>query len=288
LRPVTRWAAVLESAVLARCPNCRNTFSTDHGGRQNCPSCGKPLLVPEPEPALHAELVSGSDAEPQGTPWERRAQLGLLSGWAQTMQQALLEPTKLFASARLDRGKDQLGFAVLTASVFSIIGQLLNLLLSGSNDALTQQLLQMIPSDSPARPWIQSQLEAAQHPSAARIFLPMIAAPLVALIFTYLNAAVTHGVAALIGQSKRGFPATFAACTYAMAPLALAAVPACGSFIGVLWVIVLTGVGMKVTHRISTGGAMATALTPYLLCCCLIAIGSVAGASLIARAVGAQ
>src|SRR5256885_13474884 len=39
---------VLEGAVLARCPSCRNTFSTDRPGRQDCPVCGKPLVVPEP------------------------------------------------------------------------------------------------------------------------------------------------------------------------------------------------------------------------------------------------
>jgi hypothetical protein len=279
---------VLESAVLARCPSCRNTFSTDHGGRQNCPSCGKPLLVPETEPALQAEIVPESAAEPLGTPWERRAELGLLSGWLQTMQQALLEPTRLFASARLDRGADQLGFAVLTSSVFSIIGQLLNLLLSSNSDALMQQLLQMTPNDSPMAPWIKSQIQAAQHPSLARTLLPLLAAPVIAVVFTYLNAAVTHGVAVLIGQAKRGFPATFAACTYATAPLALAAIPACGSIIGVVWLIVLTGVGMKVTHRISSGGAAATALVPYLLCCCLVAIGGVAGGALIVKALGMQ
>ena len=52
--------------------------------------------------------------------------------------------------------------------------------------------------------------------------------PVVSLILLYLNAAVTHGVALLLGQSKRGFPATFAACAYSCAPLVLLAV----SFIG--------------------------------------------------------
>ena len=36
--------------------------------------------------------------------------------------------------------------------------------------------------------------------------------PLFSYIFIYLNAAVTHAFALLLGQSKRGFPATFAAC----------------------------------------------------------------------------
>src|SRR5205823_9571322 len=126
-RPVCPAVDVLEGAVLARCPSCRNTFSTDRTGRQDCPVCGKPLVVPEQPsgaPAPQAEIVSEKQP-PGGTPWENRAQLSLVAAWAQTVQQALFEPATLFASARLDRGAAQLGFAVLTGSVFSAVGQAL-------------------------------------------------------------------------------------------------------------------------------------------------------------------
>jgi len=69
-------------------------------------------------------------------------------------------------------------------------------------------------------------------------------------------------VAALLAGRAR-VAATFAACAYACAPLVLLAVPACGSIVGVLWVIVLTSIGLKVTHRISTGAAAAAVLAPY-------------------------
>jgi hypothetical protein len=243
------------------------------------------LLVPEPEPAVQAELIT----DPTGTPWERREELGLLSGWLQTMQQALLEPVKLFSSARLDRGSAQLGFAVLTTSVFSVLGQLLGLLFGGNDQAWTQQLMHYVPADSPFMPYLRSQLDAARHPhTMLRTLLPLLATPLVSLVFIYLNAAVTHLVALLIGQSKRGFPATFAACAYACAPLALCAVPACGAVIGALWLIVLTGVGMKVTHKITSGGAAASVLMPYVLCCCAGGLASIALASTLAKMLGAQ
>src|SRR5437016_1097437 len=115
--------------MLARCPSCRNTFSTDRAGRQDCPVCGKPLVVPE-QPAGTAAPPPPSGEPPQaegaGTPWERRRELGFIPAWAQTLQQALFEPGRLFSSAQLDRGSAQLGFAVLTASVFWSIGQLLD------------------------------------------------------------------------------------------------------------------------------------------------------------------
>src|SRR5262245_48583544 len=130
--------------MLARCPNCRNTFSTDRAGRQDCPVCGKPLTVPEQAaPASEGAPPPSAEAPagPPGTPWERREELGFASAWAQTVQQALFEPGKLFASARLDRGAAQLGFAVLTSSVFAAIGQALGLMVRGQSQAFFDRML---------------------------------------------------------------------------------------------------------------------------------------------------
>ena len=267
---------MLEGAVLARCPSCRNTFSTERAGHQLCPVCGKALIVPEPAPAPpgapQAALPEGS-----GTPWERRAELGFWRGWAQTVQLALLEPGKLFESVRLDKGAAQLGFAVFTISVSWALGQLLEgLLLQGQRERLRAILgtLSKNPDLAPAlQRLIQAQLEAS---SPGWVIGLALLTPAVALVFLYLNAAVTHAVAALLGQAKRGFAATFAACAYACGPLVLLAVPACGSIVGIIWVVVLTSIGLKVTHRISTGAAAAAVLAPYFVLCCVmfLAMGS--------------
>jgi hypothetical protein len=110
--------------------------------------------------------------------------------------------------------------------------------------------------------------------------------PVFSLVLLYLNAFVTHAVALLLGQSKRGFPATFAACAYSCAPLVLLAVPACGSIISLVWLVVLTGIGMKETHRISTGGAAATVLAPYAIFCCLILAAAMAMAMTMRNVMG--
>jgi hypothetical protein len=254
--------------VLARCPSCRNTFSTDRPGRQDCPICGKPLIVPEPPAPVPAQDAAAS-AEPAGTPWERRAELGFWTGWLQTLQQALLEPGKLFASARLDRGAAQLGFAVLTTSAFWAIGQVFEQLLFGGQREQMRRMVESMSRDRDLGPMLRRMIDVqTQASSPVWIAALVVLTPLFTFLLLYLNAAVTHGVAALLGQAKRGFPATFAACAYACAPLALLAVPACGSIVGVLWLIVLTAIGMKITHRISAGAAAASVLAPYLLLCC--------------------
>jgi len=215
--------------------------------------------------APQAELVS----EPGGTPWERRAELGFWRGWGHTLQEALLEPGRLFASARLDKGAAQLGFALFTTSLFWAIGQILEgLLLHGQRDLL-RRMMPAIADNPVAGPALQRILEMqAQAASPSAVIVLALLSPVFAFVLLILNAIVTHAIAALLGQARRGFAATFAACAYGCAPLVLLAVPACGSIVAVVWLIVLTGIGMKATHGMSTSGAAASVLVPYVVLCC--------------------
>jgi len=222
----------------------------------------------------------------QGTPWERREQLGTFEAWKQTTVQALFEPAKLFSAARLDKGSAQLGYAVLTGSVFWAIGQLLDrILLSGQRDQM-QKLLEQVQGDHPVPPWVRSMMDSQNTNSPGATIAVALATPLMVLVLLYANAGITHGAALLLGQNKRGFAATFAACAYALAPAVLTAIPACGSIIALVWVAVLTGVGLKETHRMTTGGAAASVLAPYLVLCCLGCASAAAIAMAFAGVVG--
>lgn len=255
--------------MLARCPSCRNTFSAERAGRQPCPVCGKPLVVPE----LAVEAMPAPDApaaDRPGTPWERRGEIGLWTAWAQTVQQALLEPVKLFESARLDRGGAQLGFALGTTSLFWIVAQIEGVLLRGQNEQL-RRLVAELSSTPEATRMLQRMLDAQARMNAPGWVVAIaLITPVCVLVLLYLNAAVTHAIAAILGKARRGFAATFAACAYACAPLVLLVVPACGSIVALIWLIVLTSIGMKVTHGISTGAAAASVLAPYFVLCCLM------------------
>ena len=246
--------------------------------------------MPEQPQAIAAlPADEANPAAPSGTPWERRAQLGLLRGWAQTLQQVLFEPGKLFAAARLDRGSAQLGFAVATTSVFWAIGQILErAVLSGERDQM-RRLLGTLGGNAQISPMLQKMIDVqAQTNSWGWTVGLSLLTPVFSYVFLYLNAGVTHAIALMLGQSKKGFAATFAACAYASAPLVLLAVPACGSIISVIWLVVLTGIGMKETHRISSGGAAATVLAPYALFCCLIFAAGLAMVMTMRNAMGPQ
>ncbi len=245
-------------------------------------------MVPEQPPAvLAATPADGPQQAPAGTPWERREELGLVRAWAQTIQQALFEPGKLFASARLDRGSAQLGFAVLASSVFWALGQIFErAVLTGEREQM-RRLLGMFSGNAEISPYLKKMIDAqTQVSSWGWVIALSLFTPVFSLVLLYLNAFVTHAVALLLGQSKRGFPATFAACAYSCAPLVLLAVPACGSIISLVWLVVLTGIGMKETHRISTGGAAATVLAPYAIFCCLILAAAMAMAMTMRNVMG--
>jgi hypothetical protein len=266
--------------VLARCPSCRNTFSTDRTGPQDCPVCKKPLVVPQapgvvPTSAQSPLQPGGGPPAEQGTPWERRVELGAWHAYLDTLVQALFEPGQLFRSARLDRGAAQIGFAVLTVGAAWFVGQMLDRFFLRQ---WTQRLFEKLGGSGAMGPFWQ-KLAAAGHDTSARaIILLAVLTPLVVLIGLYLNAGVTHVAAVLLGQAKRGFAATFAACAYACAPLLLLAIPGCGGIVGTVWTIVLTGVGLKETHRIAPGGAAAAVIAPYvLLCCAACALGLLLG-----------
>jgi hypothetical protein len=188
----------------------------------------------------------------------------------------MLEPANLFASARLDRGAAQLGFAVYTTSLFWILAQLEGILLRAPQDRL-RQLLNEYSSNPETTRMVQWMLDAQTQTSAPGWVVGIaLLTPIAVLVLLYLNAVVTHGVAAILGQAKRGFSATFAACAYSCAPLVLLPVPACGFIVAVVWLIVLNAIGMKIAHGSSTGAAAASVLAPYFVLCCamFLAIGS--------------
>jgi Yip1 domain len=277
--------------VLARCPNCRATFSAARTGRQDCPACGKPLFVPEPPPpaAPMAELVPGPGPSggppgwggasapgpearppPAGTPWELRPALPALEAWKQTLLLALFEPGKLFARARIDQGRAQLSFALWTGSVFWAIGQLLERFLLGSQREQLTKTLQAMNHDHAPPPWLQKLLEGSNENSPVTTILLTLLTPLMVFVMLYANAGITHLAALLLGQNRKGFAATFTASAYGMAPMVLFAIPGCGPLVALIWIAALTGIGLKYTHGMSTGAAASATLAPYLILCCLV------------------
>jgi hypothetical protein len=231
--------------------------------------CGKPLVVPDPRPgeAAGSYQAPGADVagrpSPPGTPWERRSELGLPRAWASTVTQALFEPSRLFAAVRIERTSAHVGFALLTATTFWIVNQLI-----GRVAVSPAQIRRMLGATQLPPGVDADSIVRLFYPTTRGFIIRIVLAPLLVLAALYLNALMTHAIALLLRQSKRGFPATLAACAYAFAPMVLFAIPACGGIIAAVWVAVLTGIGLKELHGMSAGGAAASVLVPYLVLCC--------------------
>ena len=191
----------------------------------------------------------------------------MLTAWARTVQMVLLEPARAYRSVRVGNDLDHFWFALVTGSVFWALNQLIQRLLAGPTNEMMQRFAERMGASG--NPMLAKVFEQQrQLSSPAWTIAMLLLTPLVVAIFLYLNAGVTHLFALVFRQSKRGFPATFAACAYAHAPLILLAIPGCGGFIAVIWMVVLIAIGLKETHQIRAGGATATVLAPYLIFCC--------------------
>lgn len=213
------------------------------------------------------ESPNAGPPQGKGTPWELGTG-GAFASWRETMVQALFEPGKLFSSIDLEQGRKHLSFAIITGSIFLMVSQLIERFVIGPQTEQFRKMAQDMLGDRGQKlgPFVKSLMGVNTNSAATTIVL-LFLAPLFVLVFLYANALVTHGFALLFGQSKRGFKATFAACAYSNATTVLMLVPGCGSPIAILWCVVLIGIGIKITHGASTGGATAVALGPYLLCC---------------------
>lgn len=281
--------------MIARCAQCRETFSTDKYGRQTCPLCGaevyvgKPGETPPPPPAAPSAWggpppepgagtagggapfppggpalppIGGESGPPPGggPPQDQRTPFEEkgFAGYGETLKLALFEPAKLFERMRVDDAKGALAFGWTTTTAALIIGQLLTKLLVPD---MTETVRQFLPEEA------RDALTKYPQPG---LLSALITTPLFVLIGIYLTAAVVHVMLLLLSKSNRGFNATFRAVCYGGAPAVAFAIPQCGDFVAMVWWIGLTIFALAKTQRISGGSAAAAVLVPIVGMCCVL------------------
>src|SRR4051794_33983616 len=111
----------------ARCPHCRNVFSTERSGVQFCPSCGNQVDVPEvaaggpgvpPPPPMGEPQIPGFGE----TPWERRAELGFFPALLQTWKETMFQPQAFW---RQVKPNGPFGDALIYAWIIHIVASVL-------------------------------------------------------------------------------------------------------------------------------------------------------------------
>jgi hypothetical protein len=89
--------------------------------------------------------------------------------------------------------------------------------------------------------------------------------PVVLLIALYLSAGLTHVFLWMLRGAKHGFDTTTKVVAYSYSPMMFSAVPYLGGIVGVIWMLVLTAIGLREAHETTTGKGVAAILLPYVI-----------------------
>lgn len=218
------------------------------------PEAGMPPPPPSPPP--------GPAAEDLLPPWEDRAAHGYAGGFLESIRRTMTAPTRMFRGMAVRRGLwGPLTFYVLLYVLMSVVERIYSLAFSG----LTMGMLS----------WLEELERNDAVDMAVMHFLETIGvflSPVFALVSVFLITALTHLGALLIIPGQRGFEATFRAVAYGGAPMVLGLIPMCGGFLVAPWTLVAVIVGVRETHRTSTGRAVAAVVVPAVaaFCGCLV------------------
>ena len=238
-----------------------------------CPRCQQPL----PEPPERFCPNCGAELGPvaRATPWEQRDRLGLVSALVETTQQVLTRPTEFFRAMPVTGG---LGGPLFYAVIVGYAG----LLASAVYGAIFQAVAGPRFFDMPHRGELDRFLPYVQ--GGMGLVFQIVLGPLLVAIGAFVSSAILHVLLLLFGGAPRGFEATFRVRCYAEAASVFRLIPFCGTAIFVIYILVVTIVGLSEAHGIGKGRAAAAVLVPLLLfcCCCvggiLLAVGGLASA----------
>jgi hypothetical protein len=99
--------------------------------------------------------------------------------------------------------------------------------------------------------------------------------PILIFMGLVVAAVLLHVSLFLVGGANEDFEATFRVVCYSAAPDLFGVLPIIGGFIGLIWKIYITVVGVREVHEISTAKSVLAFVLPTLVCCGLVLGGMV-------------
>ena len=96
------------------------------------------------------------------------------------------------------------------------------------------------------------------------------------MIFSiFIGTIVTHVCLVIVGGNKTGFRTTLRSISYAYSGHLFGIIPLIGSPVGKIYTLILTIIGIREGHRISTGRAVFAVLLPLILVVGLLTIAAI-------------
>ncbi len=262
------------------CPRCQNPLPDP--AERYCPSCGADLttLPPPPLPGEHppSEGWAPGTGAREGTPWERRQQVGLATALIETTQRVLTAPAAFFRSMPVTGGiVSPLLYAVIIGYAGIVISAIYDFVLeSVMGSAFTRFGGGGSEAIAGLAPYMQGGIAFA---------VKLILGPVMVLVGLFVMSGLVHLALMALGGAARGFEGTFRVACYSEAAALLNIIPVCGSVLAAIAMIVLMIIGISEAHGVTRGRAAAAVLLPIILCCCCVLIPLVGGiASLIGAA----
>jgi hypothetical protein len=214
---------------------CQECYRDIPPGLTACPFCARP-----------EETVPPVEAE--GCAWEARESFGTFNAFGDTLQKSLFTPTKFFQGVSPVGG---IGAALLYAV---IVGTL----------SAAVAMMWHYASFSPADIAVVSSWEipplAGYVWAAGLMFLPLLN-----VAATVLRGLVLHLSLAVVGGGAGDLGATLKVVSYAASASAFNVFPFIGAPFAFLWRVVLTVIGLREVHRITTARAFVAWLLPAIV-----------------------
>ena len=185
-------------------------------------------------------------------PWERKERYGFLNALYLTIKDVLLAPGRFFHRMPTAVGMTQpLQFAIVVGVIATFVAWMWSLASSSVRVLFAENI-----SDVIGDPVLS--------------FFIFLFSPILVGLGVFLQAGLTHLMLMLLGGDKMGFEATFRVSAYGEAASVLLLVPVCGSFLAVIWSLVITIIGLYSIHEIEPWKAVVAILLPMVFCFTII------------------
>jgi len=177
------------------------------------------------------------EAIKEAIPWQRRAELGFFKAFWETIKGVLFKPVDFFEELEIKDSYLEPLLFYLTVTLASVaLAVLIGALFTGSKAAAVITLL------------------------IGFIFIALAVSAGI-----YIWAAILHlSVLLLAGKDRSGFKATFHVLAYASAASVFFIIPFIGQFISSIWTSILTIIGLRKVHSITTARAIFIYLGPAI------------------------
>jgi hypothetical protein len=231
--------------TMVTCPQC----GFEQPETDECNNCGIIIskYVQYQEMARSIEGQVREISKDEYVPWESGE--GFLRAFFQTVKESLFSPTQFFK-------KISFGEGYLSPLIYGLITGII-----GNGFSIFWVWLfmaQLLPLD---------RLPFQYGLSILQVIIPL---PFQQALAIFIGSAILHLCLMIVRGNHHGYKTTFRAVSYSYSAYLFGIIPFIGLFVGGIYTIILTIIGVKEGHEISTGKAILAVLLPVIVIFILI------------------